>query len=201
MTKKAAALSLSDLSVNELRRTLRAIHRGILISPISRSNLIATGFGDTEAELDALVGLDQKSAITVLSAVLREREHKALVSSAVTYFETRAEALMSLATHAKQSIVVAGNAEDFDFAMALDAARRERDVRVTFYCDAFMQIPSEGRDGVTVHRLEKELRPAMVVADGARFALFPEHDHLPVFVIDSKDDARRLLAAFDSYGQ
>jgi hypothetical protein len=57
----------------DLVRVVRAIHKGFMPSPITRAHLIASGFGHAEAELEALVGLDPRAALVVVSAVLAER--------------------------------------------------------------------------------------------------------------------------------
>ncbi len=58
---------------NELKRLLKALHRGLLRTPITRSGLIEAAFGHLEAELDAFVGRDQTSAQALIVCVLAER--------------------------------------------------------------------------------------------------------------------------------
>jgi hypothetical protein len=64
---------LHRVSNAELTRLLRALHRGALPSPISRSSLIEKAFGHVEAHLDLLIGRDIAAAKAVLLAVLGER--------------------------------------------------------------------------------------------------------------------------------
>lgn len=64
---------LSQVSDNELRRLLRAIHRDELPFPITRAGLIGGKFGNLEAELDPIIGRDKESARAMVTAVLAER--------------------------------------------------------------------------------------------------------------------------------
>ncbi len=64
---------LTKVSTSELERLLRAVHRGLLTFPLSRSALIATGFGDVEEHLGPLLGLEQVAVQRVIAAVLAER--------------------------------------------------------------------------------------------------------------------------------
>lgn len=64
---------LHCLSSEELKRTLRALHRSAFSSPITRSSLIEKGFGNIEGHLDACVGRDVESAKAMIVAVLAER--------------------------------------------------------------------------------------------------------------------------------
>ena len=57
----------------ELTRLLRALHKGDVPAPIGRAGLVASGFGNLEADLDVLVGMDAKVAQRVIGAVLAER--------------------------------------------------------------------------------------------------------------------------------
>ena len=65
---------LHRLATPELTRLLRALHRGVLPSPISRSSLIEKAFGHIEAHLDLVVGRDIAGAKAVVIAVLAERD-------------------------------------------------------------------------------------------------------------------------------
>jgi hypothetical protein len=64
---------LSRVPTGELVRLLRAIHRGLLTWPMSRSALISTGFGNIEEHLGLLQGLDHSAVQRVIVAVLAER--------------------------------------------------------------------------------------------------------------------------------
>lgn len=64
---------LTRVSVDELKRLLRAFHRKLVPEPIRRSALIEAGFGHVEEHLDALVGRDLSSAQAIVSVVLAER--------------------------------------------------------------------------------------------------------------------------------
>jgi hypothetical protein len=65
---------LHRLATPELTRLLRALHRGVLPSPVSRSSLIEKAFGHIEGHLDLIVGRDVASAKAVLIAVIAERD-------------------------------------------------------------------------------------------------------------------------------
>ena len=64
---------LSRVSTGELQRLLRAVHRELLPSPLTRSGLIATGFGNIEEHLGLLQGLERSAVQRLLVAVLAER--------------------------------------------------------------------------------------------------------------------------------
>ena len=68
-----ASLGLSRAPLRELKRLLKAVHRDALTFPLTRSNLIASGFGDVEEHLGLLQGLDKTAAQRLLVAVLAER--------------------------------------------------------------------------------------------------------------------------------
>ena len=61
------------VSTDDLKRLLRALHRGALSSPVTRSSLIEKGFGAIEGDLDLVVGRDTDGARAVVVAVLQER--------------------------------------------------------------------------------------------------------------------------------
>ena len=61
------------VSTDDLKRLLRALHRGALSSPVTRSSLIEKGFGAIEGSLDLVVGRDTDGARAVVVAVLQER--------------------------------------------------------------------------------------------------------------------------------
>jgi hypothetical protein len=68
-----AAFGLHRLPEPELKRLLRALHRGALPSPITRSSLIEKAFGHIEGHLDLIVGRDVAAAKALVVAVLAER--------------------------------------------------------------------------------------------------------------------------------
>jgi len=65
---------LTRVSDDELRRLLKALHRELLRTPITRSGLIEAAFGHIEADLEPMVGRDQRSAQALIVCVLAERE-------------------------------------------------------------------------------------------------------------------------------
>lgn len=64
---------LRKVSTEHLKRVLRLLYREQLVTPISRSGLIAAALGDIEQHLELLVGLDRRAAQCVIVAVLAER--------------------------------------------------------------------------------------------------------------------------------
>ena len=65
---------LSRAPTEALLGLLRAVHRGQMTFPVTRSTLIAMGYGDVEATLSTLVGLDERGLRAVLVAVIAERK-------------------------------------------------------------------------------------------------------------------------------
>ena len=76
---------------DELKRLLKALHRGLLRTPITRSGLIEAAFGHLEAELDAMVGRDKAAAQALIVCVLAER-NEAARKLALSLRAARAEA-------------------------------------------------------------------------------------------------------------
>jgi hypothetical protein len=66
-------LGLHRVSTDELKRLLRALHRGAIASPVARWSLIEKGFGNIEGHLAHVVGRDTDAAKAVIIAVLEER--------------------------------------------------------------------------------------------------------------------------------
>ena len=66
-------LGLHRVSTDDLKRLLRALHRGAICSPVARWSLIEKGFGNIEGHLRHVVGRDTDGAKAVLTAVLEER--------------------------------------------------------------------------------------------------------------------------------
>ena len=64
---------VTRVSDDELKRLLKALHRNLLRTPITRSGLIEAAFGHLEMELDAMVGRDRASAQALIVCVLAER--------------------------------------------------------------------------------------------------------------------------------
>jgi len=76
---------LHRLASDELKRLLRALHRGALPSPVTRWALIEKGFGNIEGHLDNVVGRDVDSAKAMLAAVLAERASRGGASVELVY--------------------------------------------------------------------------------------------------------------------
>ncbi len=64
---------LSRVPTVELHRLLRAVHRGTISFPVTRSGLITAAFGNVEEHLGLLIGLEQTPARRVIVAALAER--------------------------------------------------------------------------------------------------------------------------------
>lgn len=75
-------VGLSRVSLRELRRMLTAVHRDVLVFPLRRSGLIASGFGDVEEHLGLLLGLEKIAVQRVLVAVIAERTRLQVAKSA-----------------------------------------------------------------------------------------------------------------------
>ena len=73
MQAPSAGLGMHRLPSDELKRLLRALHRGAVVSPVTRASLIEKGFGDIEGHLGLIVGKDAACARAVIVAVLGER--------------------------------------------------------------------------------------------------------------------------------
>lgn len=69
----ALGLGMHRVSTDDLKRLLRALHRGVLASPLTRASLVEKGFGDLEGHLSLIVGRDAGAAKAVIVAVLQER--------------------------------------------------------------------------------------------------------------------------------
>ena len=68
-----AADGLTNLSTTQLEGLVRLIYKGDLPCPITRSTLMSMGLNHEATEGDLLIGLEQRPALAVLSAVLAER--------------------------------------------------------------------------------------------------------------------------------
>jgi hypothetical protein len=67
------ANGIHRISTDELKRLLRALHRGAISSPVTRWSLIEKGFGNMEVDLAHVVGQPTEAAKAVIAAVLMER--------------------------------------------------------------------------------------------------------------------------------
>ncbi|HEX6239718.1 MAG TPA: hypothetical protein VFZ61_02445 [Polyangiales bacterium] len=66
-------IGIHRVSTDDLKRLLRAIHRGAISSPVTRASLIEKGFGNIEGHLKHVVARDSAGARAVIAAVLEER--------------------------------------------------------------------------------------------------------------------------------
>jgi hypothetical protein len=69
----ALGLGMHRVSTDDLKRLLRALHRGVLASPLTRASLVEKGFGDLEGHLSLIVGQEAGAARAVIVAVLQDR--------------------------------------------------------------------------------------------------------------------------------
>jgi hypothetical protein len=70
---KLGATGLTEVGTDDLRAVLRAVHRGELPCPIEQKGLGIAGLLRLVDGLSHLRGLDQRSVIAVLVAVIAER--------------------------------------------------------------------------------------------------------------------------------
>ena len=66
-------LGIHRVPTDELKRLLRALHRGAISSPVSRWSLIEKGFGNMEGNLVHVVGQTTEGAKALIAAVMTER--------------------------------------------------------------------------------------------------------------------------------
>ena len=64
---------LKDVKTKDLKKLLRAVHRGELSCPIDRIGLAVTGLLRLGDDLGILAGLDQHATRALLVAVISER--------------------------------------------------------------------------------------------------------------------------------
>jgi hypothetical protein len=137
----AQSSGLHRLSEADLTRLARAIARESMPLPITRAGLVLAQFGHLEGELDTLVGHDRKTALAIVSAVLRERGHRASGGAslawsgpALTGAGARApyELLIELIATAERSIMFTGVelVRDARLLRSLHAAQRGRALQV-----------------------------------------------------------------------
>ena len=138
---------LHRLATPELKRLLRALHRGALPEPITRSGLIEKAFGHIEADLDLVVGRDVAAAKALVVAVLNERDGVRGQGTAFSYCGvptpgTRSRDLVDqvreLAASATQSIHLYGLriADDRGLLRTVASLMSGRDVRVRLVFDS-----------------------------------------------------------------
>ena len=64
---------LAHVSTEKLKRTLKRLHDGSLVCPITQMTLVVAGLPDLVDEVGHLQGLDARAAMAVLVAVIAER--------------------------------------------------------------------------------------------------------------------------------
>lgn len=116
--------ALTRVPTATLEALLRSVHRQRLPMPLSRSTLIAGGFGNVEGDLGSLQGLDARATQAVIVAAIAERRAAAThVSLAVSGTSTTAH--LELVRSARHSAFVAGHdANDAALLAALAALPR-----------------------------------------------------------------------------
>lgn len=184
-------VGMTRVSTEDLLRLLKALHRGTLHEPISRSALIAGAFGHAEGGLGAIVGRDIASAVAMVSAVLAEREnaragklHLSVQGPAVPGTRSRdmIEQVIELVASAATSIDLCGMTmtDDRRLARSLTAAieARRLQARVIFAADAVEELEPRIRAYLTSFGLPStvqawyapraQLRARVVIADQTR---------------------------------
>ncbi len=181
------AFGLHKLPSQELKRLLRALHRGALPSPITRAALIEAAFGHVEAHLDVLVGRDLAAAKALLVAVLAERGTEPEASAAFVFTGPEApgtrsrdtiEQVRELLAGATQSLALyglrAGERSDETRALlrTVNALMLGRGVKVRLVFDGGTAAHSEGMRDSLRELVARELRTCvgleLFVAVGAR---------------------------------
>ena len=69
----AGGQGLAHVSTEKLKRLLKRLHDGTLICPITQMTLVVAGLPDLVDEVGHLQGLDARSSIAVVVAVIAER--------------------------------------------------------------------------------------------------------------------------------
>jgi hypothetical protein len=149
---------LHRLSEADLTRLAAAIARKSMALPITRAGLVLAKFGHLEGNLDTLVGHDQKTALAIVTAVLRERGHRASGGAGLAWSGppltgagARApyELLVELIATAESSLVFTGVdlQRDARLLRSLHAAMRGRGLSVR------LLVASAAADHTQAHAL------------------------------------------------
>jgi phosphatidylserine/phosphatidylglycerophosphate/cardiolipin synthase-like enzyme len=140
------AAGLTSVSQSMLEHVLSALERGRLESPFSEADLVDSGFHGVPSDVvDALDGVDTRSAITLLRLVIAERVHRPppRLDLVWTGPETRASvargtglAVQRLFESAQRSVIVGGYSFDTpEILEPLYRVMKERGVNAMLFMD------------------------------------------------------------------
>jgi hypothetical protein len=166
-----------------LEALLRSIHRQRLPMPLSRSTLIAGGFGNVEGDLGSLQGLDARAAQAVIVAAIAERRAAAThVALAACGADTSAH--LEVVRGARHDVFVAGyDAGDTALLDALEALPRPA-VHLAWIASAGSPSPSLACLDVWTPPAEVASRTLCLIADTARVLLGDVRTGPAVFIED-----------------
>jgi len=190
-----AGASLTRVPTPTLESLLRSIFRQRLLFPLSRATLIAGGFGNVEAELGALQGLDARAAQAVIVAAIAERR-AAKTQATVTSADDGAPSHLALVQAARQSVfVVAHDPHDAALLDAL-ASREEHGVhRAWVLAHAGEESPALAGLDVWMPPAHAPHAAACLIVDAAR-VLFGAPGAGPAVRVDDVALARALTLAW-----
>jgi hypothetical protein len=189
-----AGAALTRVPTATLESLLRSIFRQRLLFPLSRATLIAGGFGNVEAELGALQGLDARAAQAVIVAAIAER--RAAKTQATVVTGAAEDPAAALVRGARQSVFVVahepGDAALLDALASLDAQGVPRAWVCTDAAEAAPEVP--GLD-VWVPPPHAPRAAACLIVDAAR-VLFGASAGGPAVRVDDVALARALTLAW-----
>ena len=193
-----AGAALTRVPTATLEALLRCVFRKRLPMPLSRSTLIAGGFGNVEGDLGSLQGLDARATQAVLVAAIAERRaaatHASLASSGPL-----SDAPRALVRGALHDVFVAGyDATDAALLEALAAWPRPA-VHLTWIAsDARAAHPELARLDVWTPPEGAPRRTPCLIVDTARF-LLGEPAGGPLVLIDDLGLARLLTVEWRTH--
>ncbi len=200
----STASGLSRVSTADLKRLLKALHRELLPSPITRAGLIEVAFGNIEGDLDAVVGRDIASAKALVVCVLAEREAErglgttlSVQGPAVAGTRSRDlyEQVSELLATALERVDVVGfpAAGDARLARSLLALVDGRSVRARLVCAGTVEALREALEPRGLLRDEIEVFACAEVAlTGRAMVIDRERVLVTSGELDSTEDAGRL---------
>jgi hypothetical protein len=190
-----AGASLTRVPTATLESLLRSIFRQRLLFPLSRATLIAGGFGNVEAELGALQGLDARAAQAVIVAAIAERR-AAKTQATVVSAHDAAPPHLALVRAARQSVfVVAHDPRDAAFVHALASCEAHGAHRAWVLAHADDEAPVLPGLDVWVPPAHAPHAAACLIVDAAR-VLFGAPVGGPAVRVDDVALARELTLAW-----
>jgi|GEM_PF-5928327 len=193
-----AGAALTRVPTATLEALLRSIYRQRLPMPLSRSTLIAGGFGNVEGDLGSLQGLDARAAQAVIVAAIAERRAAAThVSLARSGDDSRAH--VELVRGARHDVFLVGqDARDAALLNTLDALPRPEVFVTWIAADATAPRPALTRLDVWTPPPDAPARTGCVIVDTARF-LLGELRAGPVVLIEDRALAQAITAEWRTH--